>query len=76
MNFTKEFKKGDIIEHYSMGQIVMGTVIEVDKHSMVTIHEPIRWGSDNYTKTSFYFNQTQHENGFSGITPKIITKKT
>ncbi len=47
---------GDTILHYCSGVLVEATVESVTEHEITTVHEPVRWGNDFYSKTTL-FNQ-------------------
>lgn len=53
----KDLKIGDKITHYCTGKLVEGTVIELKKcHEgkpmVITQHEPVQWGRDEYKTSS------------------------
>lgn len=55
-----ELKIGDTIKHYCCGQIVTAKVVRMEANGIVTEHEPVRWGRDEYTETFIYPATEQH----------------
>jgi len=47
----QKLKIGDRITHYCCGNLIEAEVVETDGRGVLTKHEPIQWGRDEYTKT-------------------------
>jgi len=70
MKTVKSYKLGQIIKHWCAGCIVSGEIIEINesRNDMLTVHDPVNWGGEIYTKTRICWDDTQNN-----FVPKIET---
>lgn len=67
----RDLKTGDKVKHYCSGEIVEGTIVEVNHHAVITEHPPVRWGTNTYTQTAIRRSTELHRQSTGNeVTPK------
>jgi hypothetical protein len=65
---TYNFRIGQQIKHFAAGKQVKGTVIHINRNSIITVHKTVKQNNKQYKHTEIEINS------FGDCNPYIISK--